>query len=117
MNRINEISFNASLINEMRAIAFVKKLIQHRMLKKEYQDNFKDILVHSIRADDALKELSVASKFNTQWRFLTDLRDRGRQTTKVWLEQNFDKIGNEDTVDLHGEFLYSVTRLFESEAT
>lgn len=113
MNRVNEISFNSSLIKEMRAIAFVKKLIEHDMLKDEHKDDFKDILLHSIRADTAMKDLSVASKFDTSWEFLTHLRDKGRATMAQWLDQNFDKVGSEDTVKLHDEFLYSVSRYFE----
>lgn len=113
MNRINEISFNSSLIKEMRAIAFVKKLIQTDMLKDEYKHRFKDILVHSIRADKDMAELGVSSKFDSSWTFLTDLRDLGRKTMAAWLKKNFDKIGKEATVDLHGEFLYSVEKFFE----
>lgn len=113
MNRINEISFNSSLIKEMRAIAFVKKLIQKDMLKDEYKHRFKDVLVHSIRADKEMAELGVSSKFDSSWSFLTDLRDLGRKTMSKWLKKNFDKIGHEATVDLEGEFLYSVEKFFE----
>ena len=113
MNRINEISFNSSLLKEMRAIAFVKKLVEHGMIKDEHKDDFKDVLVHSVRADEAMKELSVSSKFSSDWDFLLELKERGRNTMQNWLDENFDKVGHEDTVDLHGEFLYSVTKMFE----
>ncbi|MFP4097153.1 MAG: patatin-like phospholipase family protein [Alphaproteobacteria bacterium] len=115
MNRINEISFNSSLLQEMRAIAFVKKLIEYDMIKDEHKKDFKDVLVHSISADEAMKELSVASKFSSDWGFLTDLRDRGRATMEEWLDKNFDSVGVEDTVDLHSKFLYSVTKMFEGK--
>lgn len=113
MNRINEISFNSSLLKEMRAIAFVKKLIEHDMLKDSYKDNFKDVLVHSIRAEEAMRDLSVSSKFDADWDFLTFLRDKGREATQEWLDKNYDHIGKKDTVDLHEAFLYSITRMFE----
>ena len=87
MNRINEISFNSSLIKEMRSIAFVKKLLEHDMLKEEYRDNFKDVLLHSLRAEEAMCDLSVASKFSSDWGFLTMLRDKGRDHMAQWLEQ------------------------------
>lgn len=115
VNRINEISFNSSLIKEMRAIAFVKKLIEHDMLRDEHKHKFKDVLVHSVRADEAMKELSVASKFASDWDFLITLRDRGRETMKAWLEENYDAIGVRDTVDLHDEFLNSVTAFFDPQ--
>ncbi len=114
MNRINEISFNSSLVKEMRAVAFVKKLIEHDMLKDEHKGDFKDVLLHSIRADKAMSGLSVASKFDSSWGFLTMLRDKGRETMAEWLDEHFDDIGVRDTVDLHNDFLSSVTQAFEN---
>jgi Predicted esterase of the alpha-beta hydrolase superfamily len=63
-DRINEITFNGSLIKELRSVAFVTKLLEEGWLKEEYQSHFKHVLIHSIRADDALRGLSVSSKFN-----------------------------------------------------
>ena len=105
MNRINEVSFNSSLLKELRAIAFVKKLIEHDMIKDEYKHLYKDLLVHPIRADDMMKEYSLTSKFDTDWDFLTDLRDKGREGMKIWLEEHFDNIGRVSSVDLHEHFL------------
>ncbi len=105
MNRVNEITFNSSLLREMRAIAFVTKLIDEDWLKPEHKDNLKRLFMHSIRADDALSHLSVASKFNTEWQFLCYLRDLGRQAAADWLAQNFDHIGQQSSVDLRAEFL------------
>lgn len=107
MNRLNEVSFNASLLKEFRAIAFVKKLIEHDMIKDEYKHMYKDLRVHSVRADDMMKEFSVASKFETDWDFLVTLRDLGRGGMKIWLEEHFDNIGHHSSVDLHEEFLAS----------
>jgi len=113
-NRINEISFNSSLLKELRAIAFVKKLIENDMLKDKHKDDFTDILVHSVRSDEVMTSLSVSSKFSSEWDFLTDLRDKGRNTMTAWLEENYYDIGIRDTVDLHGEFLNSNTKIFEN---
>lgn len=105
MNRINEISFNDSLLKELRAVAFVKKLIEHDMIRDEYKHMYKDVLVHSIRADDMMKEFSITSKFDTDWDFLTTLRDSGRAGMKVWLEEHFNNLGEKASVNLHEEFL------------
>ncbi len=113
MNRLNEISFNSSLLKEMRAIAFVKKLIEHDMLKDEYHEQFKDVLVHSVRADEDLCGFSVASKLSSDWKLLTKLRDLGRARVEQWLQANFDAVGKRDTVDLHEEFLTSTTEIFK----
>ncbi|MFA5592681.1 MAG: patatin-like phospholipase family protein [Micavibrio sp.] len=105
MNRLNEVSFNDSLLKELRAIAFVKKLIEHDMIRDEYKHMYKDLLVHPVRADDMMKEFSVASKFDTDWDFLTTLRDIGRAGMKTWLDGHYDNIGARTSVDLHEEFL------------
>jgi len=114
MNRVNEISFNSSLYKELRAVAFVKKLKEHDMLKEKYANHFKNILIHSVRADEAMVDLSVASKFNSDWQFLTMLRDKGRLAMQLWLDKNFQHVGQRDTVDLHAEFLYSINQMFEA---
>ena len=106
-DRVNEISFNSALIKELRAVAFVQKLIGDGWLKDEYRDQLKYVLIHSLRADDALGDLSAASKLCTDWSFLETLRDRGREATEVWLARHFDDVGNRQTVDLHAQFLDS----------
>jgi NTE family protein len=104
-NRLNEITFNASLLKELRAVAFVTKLVEEGWIKDEYRDRLKHVLIHSIRADESMCGLTVASKFNTDWKFLCDLRDRGRQAAARWLEENFDHLGHHATVDLRSEYL------------
>jgi NTE family protein len=96
-NRINEISFNSSLMREMRAIAFVTRLIDEGKIA---DGAMKRMLIHSIAADDILQTLSVVSKMNTNWEFLTRLRDVGRERAELWLNDSFDKIGHESTTDL-----------------
>ena len=105
MNRINEISFNSSLLRELRAIDFVAKLIDEGWLKDEYQDRLRKVLVHSIRADEALADLSVASKFDIGWGFLQDLRARGHAAGTAWIEAHFDDLGERGTVDLKAQYL------------
>jgi len=105
MNRINEISFNSSLLREMRAINFVHDLIEGGWLKDEHLHKLRYIYIHSIRDDDAMSRLGVASKLNTDWAFLTGLRDLGRSTTFAWLKRNFEHIGRRSSVDLEAEFL------------
>lgn len=104
-DRMNEITFNASLLKELRAIDFVKKLINEDMLKDEYKDQYKDILLHAVRADDVMRDLSVSSKFDTDWKFLQSLRDQGRAEAKKWLEQHYNDIGQCSSVDIQKDYL------------
>jgi NTE family protein len=104
-NRLNEITFNSSLIKELRAVAFVQKLLDDGWIKDEFRDRLKYVLIHSVRADQAMSDLNAASKMNSDWRFITMLRDRGRELAGQWLEENFDHIGQRSSVDLRKEFL------------
>ncbi len=105
MNRLNEITFNASLLKEMRAIAFVTKLIEEDWLKAEHRGKLKHLIMHAIRVEGVLSDLSVASKFNTNWHFLLYLRDLGRDEAGKWLKQNFTSIGKKSTINVRAEFL------------
>ena len=102
LNRINEVSFNSSLMREMRAIAFVTALIQQGKIGR---GEMKEIFIHSIRADQAMSALGVSSKLNADWDFLCFLRDKGRTEADVWLKENSHHIGQRSSIDIDKEFL------------
>ena len=102
MNRINEISFNSSLMREMRAISFVTRLIDEG---KVISNDLRRLYIHGISAEDEMNKLGVASKLNGDWGFLTHLRDIGRTCADTWLTANFDRIGRESTVDIRQQYL------------
>ncbi len=102
LNRVNEVSFNSSLMREMRVIAFVTSLIEQGRLP---DDEFKHMLIHSIRADEEMVHHGVSSKLNADWAFLTHLRDEGRAHASRWLARHFDQIGRESSVDVRADFL------------
>jgi NTE family protein len=104
-NRLNEITFKSSLIKELRSVYFVQKLLDDGWIKDEHRDKLKYVLIHSVRADNAMSDLSSASKMSSEWGFLTMLRDRGRALATEWLEHNFEHLGVRSTVDLKKEFL------------
>ncbi len=104
MNRVNEISFNSSLLRELRAIDFVHRMLEDGWLKEDYRNRLRDIRIHSIRSDKALADFDIASKFRTDWAFLTDLKEQGRDIADLWLEENFDKIGKQSSVNLREMF-------------
>jgi NTE family protein len=104
-NRLNEITFNSSLIKELRAIAFVQKLVEEGWLKPDFRGKLKNVLMHSIRADKVLRDLSVPSKFSVDWKFLQELHARGVSTGKAWLAQNYVHLGRRSSTDLRKDFL------------
>ena len=99
-NRMDEIAFNAALLREFRAIAFVKQLIAVERLP---HGEYRDIRMHRIDADEAFKGLSASSKINAEWAFLEYLRDLGRNAAGDWLDEHFEAVGVRATLDLSGE--------------
>ncbi len=96
-NRVNEISFNSSLMHEMRAIHFVSRLIRSGALDA---DSYKLMHIHMIEAEAELNPLGASSKFNADEKFLATLKDIGRRAAGEWLDANFERIGTESTLDL-----------------
>lgn len=105
LDRLNEISFNSSLIGEMRAIAFVRKLLDEAWLKPEFESRLKSVLVHAVRADGVLSDLGSDSKFTTAMPFLLDLRNRGRDAAQAWLDECLPAVGVRSSVDIRKTFL------------
>ena len=89
-DRMNEISFNSSLMREMRAIEFVTRLIDEGALDGKKYNRMR---IHSIRDDAEMAQLGVATKLNPDWDFLCRLRDTGRLRAEEWLAANFHHVG------------------------
>lgn len=102
LNRMNEITFNASLIKEVRAIAMLKRLIE---VSDSDMTCYRDTHFHRIDAEDALQRLSVSSKLNAERAFLTHLRNQGRRTAEAWLEENFAALGERSTLDIDSVYM------------
>jgi len=101
MDRVNEISFNSSLMREMRAIAFVTKLIDDG----KFNGDAKRVLIHSVCADDVMRGLGAASKLNADSGFLRQLRALGRKRAHEWINDHFDDLGARSTVDIQAAYL------------
>lgn len=102
LNRINEITFNASLMKDIRSISLLTKQIEMGSLEHERHG---DVLFHRINADGDLKPLGVSSKVNAEWVFLEHLHDVGYRTTSVWLENNYRNLGKRSTLDIDSVYL------------
>lgn len=102
INRINEISFNSSLMREMRAIAFVTELIDDGRI---CGNSMKRMLIHGIDAADVMAGLGAMDKLNADWDNLSYLMKVGRERADAWLQRNFGCLGEESTVDIREEYL------------
>jgi NTE family protein len=102
MDRVNEISFNSSLMREMRAIAFVSRLIEDGKLDRR---QYKRMYIHLVEADEQIKPLGASTKLNAERAFLEHLKAVGRDACERWLARNFDQIGVNSTVNLVDTYL------------
>ena len=101
LSRVNEITFNASLLREFRAIDFVGRLLDEGKLDP---DRYKQIHVHRIEAEEEIKPLGASSKLNAEWAFFEHLFDIGRAATDHWLAAHYDDLGVRSSVDVRAMF-------------
>ncbi len=96
-NRVNEISFNASLLSELRAIAFVKRLIAQGRVEA---GQMKDVRVHMVADDILMNDLTAGSKLEPTARLIGRLHAAGRGAAERFLGSCAGRIGQAATVDL-----------------
>ncbi len=101
-NRVNEISFNSNLLNELRAIDTICRLVGHGKLPSE---RYKRMRIHPIEDEETMRELSVATKLTPAGHILDRLFDAGRAAMTDWLALHRDKLGVESSVDLRARYL------------
>ncbi len=102
MDRLNEITFNAALIAEMRAIDFVKRLLKEGKLNPEH---YKDVLLHRIDCGEVLEQLGAATKLATDASLIHALRDLGQSHARQWLAQHAGDLGVRSGVNIAQDYL------------
>jgi NTE family protein len=101
LNRINEISFNASLLHELRAFDLVKRTIATHNLGR---DKKSELFVHIIDGEEALSSLGASSKFNAERAFLEHLFEVGRKAATDWLDTHYESLGRKSSIDIRRLF-------------
>ncbi len=102
MDRLNEITFNAALIAEMRAIDFVKRLLKEGKLDPT---RYKDVLMHRIDGGEVLESFHASTKSATDARLIHTLRDLGVTCAKEWLAKEFKLLGVTSSVNIGRDYL------------
>ncbi len=104
LNRINEITFNSSLMSEVRAINFVTRLIDRGVLPRgKGRGQYRRINMHRIALDGVFDNLTASSKLDSDYDFFLKLRDGGQRAARAFLHKHFQDIGQRSTVDLAAE--------------
>ena len=100
-NRINEISFNTSLLRELRAVQFVKRLIAEGRMER---GAMKDVLVHMVADDALMNTLSVTSKVTPTPYLLHSLKEAGRKACEGFLSRHKADLNQRASVNLEEMF-------------
>ena len=100
-NRINEISFHAALLGELRAVKFVKRLIAEGRMDR---GRMKDVLLHLISDDALMTELSASTKLSPSPILITRLHDAGFAAADTFLQAHRADLGQRASLDLEALF-------------
>ena len=96
LNRLNEVSFNAVLLKELRMIAVLRQVANPGNTEGA---QWAGMRIHRI-ASEMLTELGASSKVNAEWEFFSLLRDEGRKSAQVFLETDASDLGRRSTLDI-----------------
>ncbi len=96
LDRLNEITFNASLMREIRGLLRIQRLPEHLSKKNPYLN----VRLHCIQNERFMGRLDARSKYNTDWAFLLKLKNVGRAAADRWIKENYQKLGKETSMNL-----------------
>jgi NTE family protein len=96
LNRLNEVSFNAVLLKELRMMAMLRQVAS---ADDDEVAHWARMRVHMIRSE-MMVELGSSSKLNAEWPFLALLRDEGRRAAEAFLTTHGDDLGRRSTLDI-----------------
>jgi GAF domain-containing protein len=96
LNRLNEVSFNAVLLKELRMIAVLRQVANPG---NNEGAQWAGMRIHRV-ASDMLTELGASSKLNAEWEFFSLLHDEGRRSAQVFLETHASDLGRRSTLDI-----------------
>jgi NTE family protein len=96
LDRLNEVSFNAVLLKELRMIALLRGVARP---SDDEGARWANMRIHRV-ASEIMLDLGASSKLNGEWAFLTMLRDRGRKAAEAFLRSHRKDLGRRSSLDL-----------------
>lgn len=96
LNRLNEVSFNAVLLKELRMIAMLRKVVDPGNTEGA---RWAKMRVHLVR-NGLMSDLGYSSKLNAEWDFVSWLHDEGRKAADEFLVRDGKHIGKRSSIDL-----------------
>lgn len=102
LDRINELTFNASLLTQMRAIEFVNRLLEEGAASHA---RCKIVRMHRVEGGPALEAFPASSKVSADGAMISQLFDAGRHAAREWLAEHYGALGRRSTVDIRRDYL------------
>jgi NTE family protein len=99
LNRVNEITFNASLLSELRAIDFVARLLDEGSLDTT---RYRKMFIHLIVDEKGFEPLNASSKLNTEWGFFKHLHSLGYAAASNFINEHYDCLGDHSSMNVPG---------------
>ena len=110
MDRVNELTFNASLLSQMRTIDFINRLLADGRLQEGAK--YKSLLLHRIDGGEALENLPPSSKLSADGAMIEKLFEMGQGAAKRWLRRHFEALGLQSTVNIRRDYVGSLPQEF-----
>jgi NTE family protein len=100
ISRVNEISFNASLLSDLRGVAFVNRLIDEgRLPRGTRPGEFRRLRLHRIVMEDLGERFSARDTLKTDYEYFETLRKLGQRAARRFLDAHFNDVGRRSTID------------------
>jgi NTE family protein len=97
LDRVNEISFNAVALKELKMMALLRKVADAGDSEGAAWARMR---LHMVRSNEVMVELGYSSKLNAEWPFLEWLRDAGRKAGDEFLRDHGAALGKHSSIDL-----------------
>jgi len=100
-DRLNEITNNASVVREIRAMHLISQLQDEGIIP---EGRMKRVHLHLIEDESTFQELGWGSKLNTEAEFFEHLFERGRKAATSWIKENYENVGKKTTAPIREHF-------------
>jgi NTE family protein len=102
MDRVNELTFNASLLAQMRAIDLVNRFIEHGYLPAQ---RYRTVRLHRIDGGEALEAYPASSKSTADDKLINALFELGQECGQRWLKKHYDDVGIKSSINISKDYL------------
>ncbi|MBN9411918.1 MAG: patatin-like phospholipase family protein [Burkholderiales bacterium] len=110
MDRVNELTFNASLLSQMRTIDFINRLLADGRLQEG--EKYRSMLLHRIDGGTEMEEIPASTKLSADGVLIDRLFAMGQESARHWLGRHFADLGQRSTIDIRRDYVGAMPRGF-----